>query len=172
MVLLGALMPGALLAQQMPMSQGGSIAAIRPLYEQSKGWIISAAEQMPESNYSFKPTPEVRSWGQLIGHVANSQYEFCVPVKGEANPNKTDWEKTTAKADLVKALKDAFAYCDGAFQTPESKAMAQIDFFGRKFSALYVLTFEISHNSEHYGNIVTYMRLKGMVPPSSQRSGM
>jgi uncharacterized damage-inducible protein DinB len=171
MALFGILIPGAVLAQQMP-AQGGSLAAIKPLYEQSKGWIIQAAEQMPDSNYSFKPTPEVRSWGQLIGHVANSQYEFCVPVKGEASPNKTDFEKTTAKADLVKALKDAFAYCDGAFQMPESKAMEQIDFFGRKASRLYVLVFEISHNSEHYGNIVTYMRLKGMVPPSSQRSGM
>lgn len=171
MVLLGALVPGAL-AAQMSMSQGGSIAAIKPLYEQSKGWIISAAEQMPESNYSFKPTPEVRSWGQLIGHVANSQYEFCAPAKGEASPNKADWEKTTAKADLVKGLKEAFAYCDGAFQLPDGKALEQIDFFGSKGSRLWVLVFEIAHNNEHYGNIVTYMRLKGMVPPSSQRGGM
>ena len=121
-VLLGALMPSVALAQ------GGGISAIKPLYEQSKGWITKAAQQMDESNYSFKPTPEVRSFGQIIGHLANSQYEFCAPVKGEASPNKTDFEKTTAKADLIKALNDAFAYCDAAFQTPDSKAMDQVDF--------------------------------------------
>jgi uncharacterized damage-inducible protein DinB len=166
MVLLGALIPSA------AMAQGGSVAAVKPLYEQFKGWITKAAEQVPEAAYSFKPTPEVRSFGQLIGHVANSQYEFCAPAKGEASPNKTDWEKTTAKADLVKALSEAFAYCDGAFQVPDAQAMEQIDFFGSKGSRLWVLVFEIAHNSEHYGNIVTYMRLKGMVPPSSQRGGM
>ncbi len=162
-VLLGTLTPGVALAQ------GGSMAAVKPLYEMSKNWIVKSAEQMPEANYSFKPTPEVRSFGQLIGHVANAQYEFCVPAKGEASPNKTDWEKTTAKADLVKGLKDAFAYCDALYDMPDAKAMEQVDFFGRKGSRLYVLMFNVSHNSEHYGNIITYLRLKGMVPPSSQR---
>lgn len=167
-LLMGALIPGAALAQT-PAAQGGSLAAVKPLYEQSKTWITKSAEQMPEANYSFKPTPEVRSFGQLIGHLANSQYEFCAPARGEANPNKGDFEKTSAKADLIKALNDAFAYCDAAFQTPEAKVMDQIDFFGSKGSRLWVLVFEIAHNNEHYGNIVTYMRMKGMVPPSSQR---
>ena len=156
-------MPGVAVAQ------GGSISAVKPLYDQSKGWITKSAEQMPEANYSFKPTPEVRSFGQLIGHLANSQYEFCAPAKGEANPNKADFEKTTAKADLIKALNDAFAYCDAVFQMPDAKAMDQIDFFGSKGSRLWVLVFEIAHNNEHYGNIVTYLRMKGLVPPSSQR---
>jgi uncharacterized damage-inducible protein DinB len=170
-VVLG-LIPGAALAQQAPMAPSGSMAAVKMLYQQSKGWIVKSAEQMPEENYSYKPTPEVRSFGQLIGHLANSQYEFCVPAKGEASPNKTDFEKTTAKADLVAALKDAFAYCDPLYDMPDAQAAEQIDFFGRKSSRLFVLMFNVTHNNEHYGNIVTYMRLKGMVPPSSQRSGM
>ncbi len=156
-------MPGVALAQ------GGSMAAVKPLYLQSNGWITKAAEQMPEANYSFKPTPEVRSFGELIGHLANSQYEFCVPAKGEPSPNKTDFEKTAAKADLIKALNDAFAYCDALYDIPDDKALEQLDFFGRKANRLFVLMFNVAHNNEHYGNIVTYMRMKGMVPPSSQR---
>ena len=170
-VVLG-LIPGAALAQQAPAAPSGSMAAVKLLYQQAKGWIVKSAEQMPEEDYSFKPTPEVRSFGQLIGHVANSQYEFCVPAKGEASPNKADFEKTTAKADLVKALKDAFAYCDPLYDMSDAQAAEQVDFFGRKSSRLFVLMFNVTHNAEHYGNIVTYMRLKGMVPPSSQRSGM
>lgn len=162
MFLLATLLPGVALAQ-------GSLAAVKPLYEMSKNWIVKSAEQMPEADYGFKPTPEVRSFGQLIGHVANAQYEFCVPAKGEASPNKTDWEKTTAKADLVKGLKEAFAYCDALYDMPDARAMEQVDFFGSKGSKLYVLMFNVSHNSEHYGNLITYFRLKGMVPPSSQR---
>jgi uncharacterized damage-inducible protein DinB len=170
-VVLG-LIPGAALAQQAPAAQTGSMAAVKLLYQQARGWIIKSAEQMPEENYSFKPTPEVRSFGQLIGHLANSQYEFCVPAKGGESPTKADFEKTTAKADLVKALKDAFAYCDPLYDMPDAQAAEQVDFFGRKSSRFFVLLFNVTHNNEHYGNIVTYMRLKGMVPPSSQRSSM
>jgi uncharacterized damage-inducible protein DinB len=170
-VVLG-LIPGAALAQQAPAAQSGSMAAVKLLYQQAKGWIIKSAEQMPEENYSFKPTPEVRSFGQLIGHLANSQYEFCVPAKGEASPNKADFEKTTAKADLVEALKEAFAYCDPLYDMADAQGAEQVDFFGRKSSRFFVLMYNVAHNDEHYGNIVTYMRLKGMVPPSSQRSGM
>ena len=169
-VMLGSLIPGVVLAQQAPQAPSGSVAAVKMLYQQSKAWLIKSAEQMPEENYAFQPTPEVRSFGQLIGHLANSQYEFCVPAKGEASPNKADFEKTAAKADLVKALKDAFAYCDALYDMPDAQAAEQIDFFGRKSSRLLVLMFNVTHNNEHYGNIVTYMRLKGMVPPSSQRS--
>ncbi len=170
-VVLGAMLPSAAIAQQKPMAPSGSMAAMKMLYQQARGWLIKSAEQMPEENYSFKPTPEVRSFGQLIGHVANSQYDFCVPAKGGERPDKTDFEKTTAKADLVKALKDAFAYCDPLYDMPDAQAAEQVDFFGRKASRLFVLMYNLTHNDEHYGNIVTYMRLKGMVPPSSQRSG-
>lgn len=171
MILLGTALPSAALAQ-MPMSHGGGVASVTPLYEMAKGWLTKSAEQMPEANYSFKPTPEVRSFGQIIGHVANSQYFFCSAVKGEENPSKADFEKTTAKADLVKALKDSFAYCDGAHQINDMKAMEEITVMNMKGSRLWGLTFNTAHDFEHYGNIVTYLRLKGMVPPSSQQGGM
>jgi uncharacterized damage-inducible protein DinB len=161
--------PGIALAQQMPThGSGGGVASVRPLYDMAKGWLVRSAEQMPEEHYSFKPTPEVRSFGQLIGHVANASYLFCATAKGEQNPSKTDLEKTSSKAALVQAIKDAFAYCDGAYQITDMKAMEEVTLFGMKGSRLWALMFNVAHDNEHYGNLVTYFRLKGMVPPSSQ----
>ncbi len=147
----------------------GPVASVRPLYDMAKGWLIRSAEQMSEANYAFQPTPEVRTFGQLIGHVANANYLFCSTVKGEKNPSTSDFEKTTSKAALVQALKDAFAYCDAAYQIADMKAMEEVTLMeGMKGSRLWALVFNLAHNNEHYGNVVTYFRLKGMVPPSSQ----
>lgn len=149
-------------------------ASGKMMYDQVKGFISKAAEQMPESNYAFKPTPEVRSFGQLIGHIADSNFQICAATAAN-KPPMSDVEKTkTSKADLAQALKSSFDYCDAAFAglTTDAKAAEAVDFFGRKVPRLSVLWFNTSHDYEHYGNIVTYMRLKGMVPPSSQRGGM
>jgi uncharacterized damage-inducible protein DinB len=156
--------------QATPMQHTGDhmVATIRPLYEQIRGYVTAAAEQMPEANYSFKPTPEVRSFGQLIGHVANANYMFCNMVLGGENPSKADLEKTTQKAALVTALKASFTYCDRAYQVTDAKGMESVDVFGTQRTKFYALTMNIGHDTEHYGNIVTYLRLKGLVPPSSQ----
>ncbi len=146
----------------------GGMASVRPLYDNVKDWLIRSAEQVPEEHYSFRPTPEVRSFGELIGHVANANYLFCAGATGEDNPNTTDYEKTTSKAELVAGVKASFEYCDSAFQMSDSKALEQVTFFGQAGSRLWVLMFDVAHDMEHYGNVVTYMRLKGMVPPSSQ----
>jgi uncharacterized damage-inducible protein DinB len=166
-----AVAPAAAMAQQMPMhAQAGGVASVRPLYEMVKGYVVKSAEQMPEANYTFKPTPDVRSFGQLLGHVANASYMFCSIVKGEQSPSTADHEKTTSKAALVQALKDAFTYCDGAYQISDMKSMEEVSlpFGNMKGSRLWALTLNLAHDWEHYGNIVTYFRLKGMVPPSSQ----
>ncbi len=137
-----------------------------------KGNVVKAAEQMSEENYAFKPTADVRSFGQLIGHIANANYMICSMASGAANPSKVDIEKTvTAKADLSKAVAESFAFYEAQFDamTP-AKAAESVKLFGSmtmpRLSALY---FNTAHDFEHYGNVVTYMRLKGMVPPSSQR---
>lgn len=148
------------------------VAGVRNLQNQVAGWLIRAAEQMPEENYSFKPTPEVRSFGELIGHVANAHYMFCSGASGMESPNSKNLEEVTAKAELVQAMKDAAGFCEKAYDMNDAKAMEDVTFFGQEGSRLWVLTFNTSHNYEHYGNVVTYMRLKGMVPPSSQRGGM
>jgi uncharacterized damage-inducible protein DinB len=133
--------------------------------------IVKAAEQMSEENYAFKPTADVRSFGQLVGHVANANYMICSTASGAANPNKTNIEKAlTSKADLTKAVAESFAFCEAQFDAMTgAKATEMIDMFGMKMPRLNALQFNTAHDFEHYGNIVTYMRLKGMVPPSSQR---
>lgn len=142
-------------------------ADIMPLHNQYLGWVVTAAEQTPVAEYSFKPTPEVRSLGQIFGHVANSNYMFCSGAKGEKNPNTTDYEKGT-KAEIVAGLKAAVAYCNGVYEWANAHPHDERTFFGQKGSVTWVLAFNLAHNSEHYGNVVTYMRLKGHVPPSSQ----
>ena len=149
-----------------------AVAAMSPLYENIKGNIIKSAEQMPEANYSFKPVPTVRSYGQLIGHVANATYMFCSVAKGEKSPATQDYEKTTEKAALVTALKEAFAYCDPVYKMPDASFTAMYEMFGMNMTRLGWLILNVAHDNEHYGNIVTYLRIKGLVPPSSQSGGM
>jgi uncharacterized damage-inducible protein DinB len=151
----------------------GAVAAVRPVYEMVKGWLLKSANQMPDSNYGFKPTPAVRSFGGIIGHVANANYMLCSTARGIDNPMKaTDYEKTMDKASLVKALEESFAYCDKAYEITDAASNGQVELFGMKGSKLWLLSFNAAHEDEHYGNLVTYFRLKGMTPPSSQGSGM
>lgn len=148
-----------------PLSAGNKV-----LYNIVKGNLLKAADKMPEENYSFKATPDVRSFGQIIGHVADAQYLFCSPVLGEKNPAPGVEKSKTTKAELVQALKDAFAYCDKAYDgLTDTQAAQTVKFFGRDQPKLTVLSFNSAHNDEHYGNLVTYMRLKGLVPPSSEQ---
>lgn len=151
------------------MAQNPLSTETKGLYDMVKGNLIKAAAKMPEENYAFKPTPDVRSFGQLVGHVADAQYLFCAPVKGEANPAPGIEKSKTTKADLEKALAAAFAYCDAVYSSMTDATVVQTTkFFNRERSKLTILNFNTSHNNEHYGNIVTYMRLKGLVPPSSE----
>ncbi|MCC6395296.1 MAG: DinB family protein [Bryobacterales bacterium] len=162
-LLLGILYGGAAFAQN-PL-----VAENKVLYEGIRNNIIRAAEKMPEDKYSYKPTPEVRSFAQLIGHISDAQYLFCSPVKGEKKSLGIEKSKS-AKADLTAAVKEAFAYCDSAYDAlTDAQARETVKFFGRDRSKLNVLYFNSAHNNEHYGNIVTYMRLNGLVPPSSER---
>lgn len=146
-----------------------SVGSVKPLYEMGKNYLVRAAEQMPEADYGFKPTPEVRSFGQLIGHVANAHFMFCAMATGQESPNPRNLEELTAKAELVTALKESAEFCDQAYTMADAHAMDPVTVFGMPMNKLAVLVFNAVHDWEHYGNIVTYMRLKGMVPPSSQR---
>lgn len=148
------------------------VASVRPLYDQVKAYVVSAAEDMPEENYAFRPTPEVRSFGELIGHIANAQYTFCSAALGEESPSTEDIEETrTTKAELVEAVRAAFDYCDGAYaEVTDAAALETVSFFGGERTRLSILVFNATHDNLHYGNIVTYMRMNGLVPPSSQGS--
>jgi uncharacterized damage-inducible protein DinB len=135
------------------------------------GVVIAAAEKMPEENYSFKPTPEVRSFGQLVGHLTDAQYFFCSTASGETKP-ASDAEKTiTKKADLVAALRDAVAYCYKTYAAmTDVKGSQMTKLMNLDMARLTVLAGNFAHDYEHYGNMVTYMRLKGIVPPTSEKS--
>lgn len=148
---------------------------LKGLFDGTKANLGEAADAMPESEYGFKPTPEVRSFGELVGHVANANFSYCALAKGEKNPNATDFEKTTAKADLVKGLRASFAYCDAVYAAATDAWQAETIKTGPAGRQVerpraFGLVFNVAHNNEHYGNVVTYMRLKGHVPPSTQRA--
>jgi uncharacterized damage-inducible protein DinB len=144
-------------------------ASERGFYSFVSSAVVNAAQKMPEENYSFKPTPEVRTFGQLVGHVADASYSFCSQAIGEANPGK-DIEKTkTSKADLVAALKEGVAYCNKAFDgMTDAKGSQLVKLFNFNLARLTVFSINTAHTDEHYGNMVTYMRLKGIVPPTSE----
>lgn len=133
--------------------------------------IIKAAAAVSEADYAFKPTPEVRSMGQLFGHVANANFMICAAIAGEKSPATSDAEKLATKAEIQKAVADSFEYCDRVWGSIGARGSEALDLFGMQLTRSSALAFNAAHDWEHYGNIVTYMRLKGMVPPSSQRGG-
>jgi uncharacterized damage-inducible protein DinB len=138
-------------------------------YGRVKNILLRSAEKVPEENYNFKPTDAVRSFGQIVGHVADAQYLFWSIALGENNPAPKIEQSKTAKADLITALKDAFAYCDKAYDgMTDASATQMVKLFGNATPKLDVLTVNNMHNMEHYGNLVTYMRLKNIVPPTSE----
>ncbi len=142
----------------------------RMLWEQLTAYITAAAAELPESTYSYRPTPEVRTFGQLVGHVAGAQYLICAAAMGEPPRKEDDIEKTrTSKADLLAALKASTEYCGRAYQQTDRAAQQSTKLFGREQTRLYALVLNATHNAEHYGNIVTYLRLNGIVPPSSRQ---
>lgn len=147
-------------------------ASTKHLYSMTKNDLLKSAQEMPEANYSFRPVETVRTFGQLVGHVADAQYEFCSAVVGDGKQPPGVEKSKTSKADLIQALQDAFAYCDQAYNAMTDAHAAEIvKFFGHDSPKLTLLNFNIAHSMEHYGNIVTYLRIKGLVPPSSQNNG-
>jgi uncharacterized damage-inducible protein DinB len=139
-------------------------------YARLKTILVSSAEKMPEENYSFKPTDAVRSYGQIVGHVADAQYMFCSIALGEKNPGLKIEQTKTTKADLIAALKDAVAYCDKAYDNMTDASGSQmVKLFDLDMPKLGVLNVNNMHDMEHYGNLVVYMRLKNIVPPTSEQ---
>lgn len=158
-------------AQEHAMGEGHTdpVTSVFTLQQRFIDWIIAAADQAPAADYSFKPTPAVRSLGQLFGHVANANYDFCAAVKGEKNPNSTDFEKASRSA-IIAGLRAAKSYCEGAATFGAAHHHDAREMYGGKGDVTWLVAFNLSHTAEHYGNIVTYLRLKGMTPPSSQRN--
>jgi len=155
---------GIAMAQENPLS-----AFNKRAYGQIKSWVLASAEKMPEANYGFRPTDSVRTFGEMAAHLADVQYLFCSIVLGEKNPVSKIEGSKTSKSDLLAALKDAGAYCDRAYNTmTDASGVQTVKFYAGDMPKLSVLEVNIAHMSEHYGNLVTYLRMKNIVPPSTE----
>ena len=158
-ILLAAAGACGLQAQSTEVKQG---------YNGIKGNLLKMAEKMPEENYSFKASPDIRSFGQLVGHVADAQMGTCSAVNGE--PKKLGASSMTSKADLSAALKTSFDECDKAFESlSDSTASQTVKMGQREATKLGALTRVVVHSNEEYGYMSVYLRLKGIVPPSSAK---
>jgi uncharacterized damage-inducible protein DinB len=164
-------------AQDKPTQEKPAVTPVNPLstwnklaYARVSGLLVKSAEKMPEENYSFKPVDTVRSYGQILGHLADAQYAFCSMALGDKNPALDIEHTKTSKADLIAALNAAIAYCDKAYDgMTDASAVQTIKLFGNDAPRLSALTVNNMHDLEHYGNLATYMRMKNIVPPSSEQ---
>jgi uncharacterized damage-inducible protein DinB len=164
------MLTGALATAQTPAAPAPDYTAtVRSSWNNVKRYVAASADKMPADQYGFKPSPDVRSFGELVGHLANEHYLLCAPLKGEPNPmEKVDFEKTTAKADLVKAINESIAYCDTAYTAARDEAKMITPFSApRRGTPFATMLLNVTHDNEHYGNMITYLRMKGIVPPSS-----
>jgi uncharacterized damage-inducible protein DinB len=148
-----------------------TVASVRGTLEMAKDWLTKAAAQVPEEHYAFKPTPDVRSMGEVFAHVADANFGICGMASGQKPPMSGVSKTAKTKAQITEALAASFAFCESAFaDMTDARANEVIKFFlPGTHTRLGVLAFNAAHDFEHYGNIVTYMRMKGMVPPSSAR---
>jgi uncharacterized damage-inducible protein DinB len=150
---------------------------LRRAYTNGQSEIVRSAEKVPEEFYGMRPGPqvEVRTFGQIVGHIANFNYLWCSQAKSEKNPGEgKDFTTLASKADLVSALKGAFAYCDevyAALTDASGEQMVQVtreDGRQAQLARISLLILNWGHNTGHYENLVTYMRIKSIVPPSSE----
>jgi len=141
----------------------------RDLWRDVTSYLVEAANDMPENLYSFRPTPEVRTFGELIAHVAGAQKMFCALALAEKPPAESAVEQVAkTKASIVSALKESNAYCERAYAQTDAATSGMVDVFGQRRTRLYALLINATHDNEHYGNVVTYLRINKMVPPSSK----
>jgi hypothetical protein len=159
-------------AQPPPPGPVGTALGLQRNYAQMKNNITSSAEKMPEADYFFKPTPDIRSYGQLWAHVADAQFGQCSGAKGVPNPRQgqPSFEMLTTKAEIVKALADSYAFCDDAFSSLTDASASEMISNGRggQQSRAVALLGVIGHGSEMYGIGTVYLRLKGQIPPSTE----
>jgi hypothetical protein len=145
------------------------IGELKQNYTIVKNNHLRMAEKMPEAHYGFKPVAEIRTFGELVAHVADSQARSCSLVNGDQKA--VNAASKTTKADLVAALKESYALCDAAFDALTDASATQMVKLGqstRERSKLGLLAGMTSHSNEEYGYMAVYLRLKGIVPPSSE----
>ncbi|HXP87557.1 MAG TPA: DinB family protein [Bryobacteraceae bacterium] len=170
----------AAMAQPAQQAQDNPLSTwLRNAYMGNRNTIVRTAEKMPEENYDMRPgaQQEVRTFGQQVGHVANYNFLWCSQAKGEKNPNTANLEKLATKAEFMKALNDAFTYCDGVYNALTDASGAQVidttleNGQQRRNLRMGLLTLNYGHNNEIYGSMVIFLRMKNIVPPASEPRG-
>jgi len=162
---------------QPPAPLPGVITEVKNAYTAVQANIVKAAEQFPADKHTWQPTPAVRSWARLIGHIIDDNNNACWLLAGEAQaPPRVDTVDSPespanklSKDELVKGLKESVERCNKAFTNVNETNMGERNGPTGRRSKLFTLIYNTSHTNEHYGNIATYMRLNNLVPPSSQR---
>lgn len=143
------------------------------MYAGVKRILLRTAELMPEEKYGFKPADSVRTFGEILNHAAGAQGYFCSAVLGEKNPPPKVDKTKTSKADVIAALGEAFAYCDKAYEgLTDASGTETVKFMGDSMPKLGVLDVNTLHSIEHYGNLIVYLRMNGLVPPTSDKEFM
>ena len=164
--------------QQPPAPLPGLVAEVKTMYTNVQNYITKAVEQFPADKLAWQPTPTVRTWARLIGHITDDNNGACYLLAGETTrpprADAPDGQESPAsklsKDDLLKGYKESVERCNKAFAALTEANMTERNGTSNR-SKIGVLMYNTSHTNEHYGNIVTYMRLQGMVPPSSAPRG-
>lgn len=161
--------PGLTLAQGSGDSERPVTSSLKTLHSLTATNIMKTAEMLDDEMYAFSPTEEVRTAGQILAHIANAQFGICSVAAGEENPSQENYEESaTERQDILAALEAGFDYCEQVYDgLNDEQASEMRNLFGMSMTASAVLAFNSAHNYEHYGNLVTYMRINGIVPPSS-----
>ena len=175
-LLILAIAAAPLTAQSAPPASFG-VATAKGVFMVPAGYVRRQLEQTPDSLLNFKPTPDIRSLGELFAHVADGEHLFCSLALGEpmmdAGIEKAFKTSTGTlaqkKAAIVEGLRTAMGHCDKAYAQTDAGTQGMVNFFGNNVSRMFTLQMNGAHDFEHYGNIVTYVRLKGLTPVSSQR---
>ena len=153
--------------QKIPLHEG-----LRRAYNSLKMNFTETAEKLPEADYNYRPSPDIRVFGAQVAHIANSQFNACAAARGEANPmqGKSVEQTATTRAEIIKALADSFAFCDPVFANLTDQSAVELVRQGaNEVSRAGVLTNLLVHGNLEYGVLTVYLRTKGMVPPSTER---
>ena len=169
MILVAAAAPAMAQQQQSALPPNAGVSSARAVWMIPHNFVVKSIEQTPDSLFSFKPTPDVRSLGQLFAHVADGEHLICSLALGEPMMDGGVEKSKKTKAELLQALKESAAHCEKAYAQTDLVAQTPASFFGQSVNRMWLLNLNGAHDYEHYGNIVTYLRLKGITPPSSQR---
>ena len=157
----------SIVCASVALAQNPLSTEVKASYTRVKNNILKAAEKMPEEAYAFKPADGMETFGQRLAHIVDSNAGTCGRIKGEQK--QIGARSKTSKADLVAATKESFAFCDAVFDAmTDADAQAMIQGRGGQASKLSSLYGVVAHSNEIYGYISVYMRLKGIVPPSSE----